>query len=357
MKNKLATPPENLSEEKIALEAPKHPLKIIALNSGRAFAQKICHHLNNSHDYPVEHIAPIKTEEVEFANGEIKFVIHESIRGADVYIVQLIDDPLTQKSVNDNLIALASAINAAYYSDAHSITAVIPQFPYSRQDKRKGRESITARVAGELLQNSGANCALTLDIHSEAIEGFFLNLKVENIHMGKTLIEYVKSSGLQKNNLMIVAPDVNSAKRGVFFAKNLKTDLAIIDKVRNYSQPSTISNMHLIGDVSGRDILICDDMLATGSTLLAACRLLKKHDAKNIYAAVALPFFSRKVYKVFNTAYQEENLFNKIIGSNAVWWDDELRQFPWYHTLDATDLFAKVIAHLNKNLSVSELLE
>ncbi len=335
------------------IAAPRHPLKILALESGRTFANKICDHLKKN-DSSIS-ISPSK--EITFANGEFKYIVSESIRGADVYIVQLIDDPLSKKSVNDNLMALACAINAAYYSDAHSITAVIPQFPYARQDKRKGREPITARIVGDLLHRAGATRAITLDIHSEAIEGFFAELKLENLHMGRLLIEYVKAE-LLSENLMVVAPDVNSAKRGGFFAKALDTELAIIAKSRDYAKISVIDSMRLVGNVSGRNILICDDMLATGGTLLNACQLLKNEGAQRIYAAVALPFFNADAAKKFAKAYtQKEKLFDGIIGSNAVNRKPIFSTYPWYHEIDVTKLFADVIYNLTRNASVSELLE
>lgn len=330
-------------------------LKILACDSGRLFALSMIEHLNllrgkkDKSDF-------CQSQEITFANGEIKTVIDESIRGSDVYVVQLLDDPLkSNRSINDNLIALAGAINAAYQSDAHRVTAVIPQFPYSRQDKKKGREPITAKIAGRLLEISGAKHAITLDIHSEAIEGFFERLKLQNLHMGRILIEYVKKN-IATKHLMVVAPDVNSAKRGLFFSKNLSLELAIIDKVRDYSKTSTISNMRLVGSVEGKDVLICDDMLATGGTVLSACQLLKDQGAKDIFIAVAFPFFSGNAVENFDKAY-EKGWFNKIIGTNAVFWDGNLaKELKWYEELDVTNLFAQVVYNLHLGESVSTLL-
>lgn len=330
-------------------------LKILACDSGRLFASSMMDHLiqlggDESKKYFCQ------SQEITFANGEIKTVIDESIRGSDVYVVQLLDDPLKDNtSINDNLIALASAINAAYQSDAHRVTAVIPQFPYSRQDKKKGREPITAKIAGRLLEIAGAKHAITLDIHSEAIEGFFERLKLQNLHMGRILIEHVKKS-IPTKRLMVVAPDVNSAKRGLFFSKNLSLELAIVDKVRDYSKTSSVSSMRLVGSVEGKDVLICDDMLATGGTVLSACKLLKDQGAKDIFIAVAFPFFSGDAAKNFDGAY-EKGWFKKVIGTNAVFWDGNLaKEFGWYEELDVTNLFAQVVYNLHLGESVSTLL-
>ena len=333
-------------------------LKIIACESGSLFAKNIDRHLKRllgkENDQTFSSIA--KSEEVVFANHERKTVIGESIRGTDTYVVQLLDDPLSSCSVNDNLIALSTAINASYQSDAYRVTAVIPQFPYARQDKKKGREPITAKIAGRLLEIAGAKHAITLDVHSEAIEGFFEKLKLQNLHMGRILLDFIQKEYLSKpNSMMVVAPDVGSAKRGVFFAKNLGVDLAIIDKVRDYSRQSNITKMRLVGSVEGKDVLITDDMLATGGTALNACKLMKDKGAEKIYIAVALPFFSGNAIERFREGY-EQGLFQKVIGTNAVCWGEKLEREEWYLELDISELFAKVIYNLHIGKSVSTLL-
>ena len=150
-------------------------LSIAACNSGKGFANRLIQELQRiakkENDTTVYRLK--ETEETVFPNREVKFVIKEFIRGDDFYIIQCIDDPLSEQSVNDNLMVLVTAIHAAYQSDPDHITAVIPQFPYSRQERRKTREAITAKIVAQLLENVGAQRVLTLDIHSEAIQGFF----------------------------------------------------------------------------------------------------------------------------------------------------------------------------------------
>ncbi len=150
-------------------------LSVMACESGRPLANRILKHLNEiiRRDDPDFNLSLVDSEEITFANGEMKTVIEENIRGADLYIVQAIDDPLSPKTINDNLMALLTAINAAYQSDADSITVVVPQFPYSRQERKKTREGITAKQIASFMEFSGANRVITLDIHAEAIQGFF----------------------------------------------------------------------------------------------------------------------------------------------------------------------------------------
>lgn len=343
-------------------------LKIIALKSGLRFGENICQHLQQIYQSNgiYREIKLVEIEEVRFSNGEIKVVINESIRGGDVYIVQLFDDPSNlsenandhtphiRSSINDNILAMTTAIQSVFYSDVMRITAVIPQFPYSRQDKRKGREPITAKLVGNFFESAGANRVITLDIHSENIEGFFNRLTMENLRMGRILIEHIQKN-YDLSNLKIVAPDIGSAPRNVFFAQNLKCDLAIIHKTRDYSQLSAISTMSLVGDVDGNDVLICDDMIATGGTIINACKLLKEKGARNITIAIALPYFSLGV-EDFEKAYQQ-GLFTKVIGTNAVSWGLELKAREWYHELDVSGLFAQVIFNLNHYDSVSKLLK
>ncbi len=337
-------------------------MKIIALNSGKEFGESICRHMEQIYRKVglYRKISLLDIDEVRFSNGEVKVVINESIRGGDVYIVQLFDQPSNPQnkstyhnSINDNIFTMATAIQAVYYSDVTRITAVIPQFPYSRQDKRKGREPISAKMIGNFFETCGANRVITLDIHSDNIEGFFNKLMMENLRMGRILIDYIKKN-FDLNNLMVVAPDVGSASRNVYFAQNLQCDLAIIHKTRDYSKLSTIATMSLVGEVKDKDVLIFDDMIATGGTIINACRLLKEKGAKKIAIAVALPYFSLGIDD-FQKAY-EQKFFDQVIGTNAVSWGVELKGLKWYRELDVSELFAQVIFNLNHNDSVSQLL-
>ena len=326
-------------------------IAIIGLDHKHFFSEKICQALTR---FLKKEVTLVDAEEMIFANKEIKVTIQESIRGKDVYIVHLFDEPLGQKSINDNIFTLACAAQSAYYSGAFRITGVIPQFPYARQDKKKGREPITAKIIGNLLESVGISHLITLDIHSEAIEGHFNNIRLENLHMGRLLIDYIQQN-LKLENLMIVAPDIGSAKRGGFFAKKLNLPLAIVDKVRNYSQQSKITGMTLVGSVKDKDVIICDDMIATGGTIINACKLLKDNGAQNVYVAIALPYLSGNAIERLEKAH-DEGYLKKIITSNAVHWGEKLNNTDWYETLDITDFFANAIHNLHSGLSLSDLL-
>lgn len=333
-------------------------LSVMACESGRPLAGRILDSLNRIIEQEEEtdfKLRLVNTEEITFANGEIKTVINENIRGADVYIIQSIDDPKALKSINDNLISLITAINAAYQSDADSITIVIPQFPYSRQERKKTREGITAKQVASFLETAGADRVITLDIHAEAIQGFFNTAKLEDLHASNTIINYFQQN-IVFDELVVAAADVGGADRARFYSKRLKTDFAIVDKARDYSRKSTIESMRLVGEVDGKDILIPDDMISTGGTMVNAAKLLKQKGAKDIYIACSLPFFNYPAVERLREAY-ETGYIKLVLGTDAVFWgEDFLKSNVWYKEVSIAPLFARVIYNINTKQSVSELL-
>ncbi len=334
-------------------------LCIMACESGRNFAERIITHLNKcaQEDGLEAQYRLHPTDEIVFPNGEVKVVINEYIRGDDVYIIQCIDDPLRDRSVNDNLMALVTAIHAAYQSDPDHITAVIPQYPYSRQERRKTREAITAKLVANMIEDAGAQRVLTLDIHSEAIQGFFNFTKLEDMHASGEIMNYLLNTlKLDTSNLVVTGPDVGSADRARHYSKALGTDLAIVDKARDYSKVGVVESMRLVGDVKDKNVLIVDDMIATGGTLLHAAALLKEKGAKDIYVAVSLPFFNGNAVERIDRAYQD-GLIKLVIGTDAVFWGEAfVENTPWYQEVSVAPLFARVIYNINKKRSVSKLL-
>lgn len=338
-------------------ERSRGRLSIISCDSGKGFAQRMVHQLNQMVDN-TNATCYRASKEVFFSNHEVKTVIQDNIRGDDVYIVQCIDDPQVrgERSVNDNLMALCTAIDAAYNADADRITAIIPQYPYSRQERKKERESITARQIAMFLEMSGADRVITLDIHAEPIEGFFRQGRFENIHASRTIIDHIKGK-YQIPDLTVVAPDVGSVERARFYSRELKADLAVVDKVRDYSKPSSIESVRLIGSVQDRNILITDDMIATGGTIVNAARLLRENGAKDIYLICSLPYFNGAAVEKLDVAYQE-GLIKRVIGTDAVFHgEDFVAKHEWYEEVSVAELFARVIYNINNRLSVSEILK
>ncbi|PIQ26905.1 phosphoribosylpyrophosphate synthetase [bacterium (Candidatus Blackallbacteria) CG17_big_fil_post_rev_8_21_14_2_50_48_46] len=344
-------------------------LSILACASGNAFAQRLVAHLNHLLDDQYgaqrwEDTCRRSSKEIFFSNNEVKTVITENIRGDDVYIVQCMDDPLVRgaengenrRTLNDNLMALCTAIDAAYNADAQTITVVIPQYPYSRQERKKERESITARQIAMFLEASGADRVITLDIHAEPVEGFFRSAHFENIHASGPITKHIKQY-YDLTDLTLVAPDVGSVQRARHYSLQLGTDLAIVDKQRDYSRPSSIENVRLIGSVEDRNVLIIDDMIATGGTIVSATKLLKENGARDIYLACSLPYFNGAAVEKLDAAVRE-GYIRKVIGTDAVFHGEAfVEKYDWYEEVSVAKLFADVIFRINQRESVSELLK
>lgn len=330
-------------------------VSLILCRSGKEFGKRVYAHLAPlCRDMDVN-FKLIDSEEVWFKNGEMKTMIKEPIRGDDVYIVQQFTDPLSDKSVNDNFMALLTAIDAAHQADAGRITALIPQFPYSRQERRKEREGITAKLAARCMEDTGLDRVVTIDIHAEAIAGFFDRAKLENLHASNPIMEELNKI-YSDGDFAVVAPDTGGTDRARFYAKKMAKDFAIIYKSRDYSKISTIDIMKLIGSVKDRNVFVVDDMIDTGGTMVKACELLKEHGAQKVMVACTFPFLNGSGVELMRKAY-ENGVIDVIIGTDAVFRGQEfLKAEPWYREVSVAPLFARVIYNINQNKSISALL-
>lgn len=330
-------------------------LSILACESGRPFAKKILDEIIKKK----EDVKFISSSEVKFANTERKVVIEESIRGADVYIIQDVENSANDCSVDENLRALKTAIDAAYRSDANYITAVIPVFPYARQDKQKGREGITAAAVAREIEDAHANHVITLDVHNISIAGFFRKAKFEDLHASKNIINYIIKNKEMFNleNLVVMPPDVGGAPRAKHYAKQLRTRLVFAYKDRNYNIPNSLESIQIVGEVKGKDVLIVDDMIDTAETLIEVIKAAKEKSAKRIYAACSLSLFNRDALERIAKAYEKKYL-TAVIGTDAVYHrEDFQKKNPWYKEVSVAGYFAKVISRLNQGKSISKLLE
>ncbi|MBN1792286.1 ribose-phosphate diphosphokinase [Candidatus Woesearchaeota archaeon] len=333
-------------------------LGVLACESGRHFAEKVVARLREILEDEGERPDPLlrPSREIRFSNTEVKTEIDESIRNQDLYIFQDVENNSKGFSVNDNLMALKTAINAARFSNAHCITAVIPVYPYARQDKSKTREGISAAMVATELEGLGVSRIITLDLHNEAIAGFFRRATLENLRASESLIKYINNK-IGISNLVIVAPDAGGAARANFYAKKLGLKLALIHKERDYSKTSTIENMSLIGEVEGRDVFVVDDMIDTAGTVVNAAKKLKDEGAKRVFFAASLALFNGPVVERIDDAYKNGWL-DKVVGTNVVFRSkDFAKEHPWYEEVPLERYFARVIFNINKGLSISRLME
>ena len=315
----------------------------------------------------------IPVKYVRFANGEVKAEILEAVRGLRLFIVYDLsnsypirlhdnEEPVTL-SINDHLMFLFTTINALKNSGVESVTLVLPTYPYARQHKKSAREALTAALFGRMCENMGVERIITLDIHSREIENCFNETHLENLHASyQALIKLHKVIDFNDPDLVVVSPDTGAVQRNRFYAEALHRPLAILYKERDYSivskdaRHTNIRSISLLGDVKGKTVLMADDMIGTGGTLLVAMSELKNFGAKRIICLVSLPFFNGNAREEFDKAYRE-GVFYRVIGTNAVFHDKSLTDKEWFIQADVTELFARVISRLHHGRPLSPLLD
>jgi ribose-phosphate pyrophosphokinase len=239
-----------------------------------------------------------------FSNGEVYCRFEESIRGADVFLIQpTCGNPVTGVNANDSLMELLIMIDAAVGASAHRVTAVTPWFGYSRQDKKSApREPISARVVARMLESAGADRVLTMDLHAGQLQGM-CQVPVDHMTAMIMLAQYFADLHLNEQ-LVVVAPDAGRVKLNKKFADQVGAGLAILDKVRPRQQVAQID--HVIGDVAGKTAVIVDDIIDTGGTLRAAGDALTRAGVSRVYAAATHGVFSGAAYENLAAAPFEE---------------------------------------------------
>ncbi len=274
-----------------------------------------------------------------FPDREISVQIDENVRGRDVFLVQSIVG-----SPNDMLMELLIVIDALKRASAHSITAVIPYFGYSRQDRKdKPRVPITAKLVANLLTTAGATRVLTMDLHAGQIQGFF-DLPVDNLYGRPPLAAEVLKQGI--HNLIVMAPDLGAIKLARAYANQLRADFAVMDKRRKSSEEVEI---HAImgNDVRGRSVLLVDDMCSTGETLVKAAEVCQREGAKRIFAACTHPLLVGEAAKRI-----EKSVIEKFFCSDTVPFTSESTKISIVSVLP---LFAEAIKRTHRAESISEI--
>jgi len=278
-----------------------------------------------------------------FSEGEIRVKINENVRGKDVFIVQPTCPP-----PNDNLMELLIMIDALKRSSAQRITAVIPYFGYARQDRKdQPRVPITAKLVANLLTIAGANRILTVDLHAGQIQGFF-DIPVDHLFAVGVFIDYLSKLKLQ--DLVIVSPDVGGIKMARAYAKRLSADLAIIDKRRD--SPEKTEVMYILGKVEGRNAIIVDDLIATGSSLIEAVQALKKAKAKSVRAAISHGVLSGPARERIGKCKELEEL----VITDTITLDNQ-KKHPRIKVLSVADLLGEAIKRIHNEESVSSLFD
>ncbi|MFL2552739.1 MAG: ribose-phosphate pyrophosphokinase [Gammaproteobacteria bacterium] len=282
--------------------------------------------------------ASVKT----FSDGEISVEIEENVRGQDIYIIQPLCDP-----VNDNLMELLIMVDALKRSSVERISVVLPYFGYSRQDRRarSARVPITAKVVANMLTSMGVERLLTIDLHADQIQGFF-DIPVDNIYATPLFLADIHKQNYQ--DTIIVSPDVGGVVRARALAKQLNSDLAIVDKRRPEANVSEV--MQIIGDVKDKCCIIVDDICDTAGTLCHAADALKDQGASKVFAYITHPIFSGKADQNINNS-----TIDGIIVTDTIKLSKKINDTGKIRQITVAEMLAETLRRIDNKESVSSL--
>ncbi|MDO8675773.1 MAG: ribose-phosphate pyrophosphokinase [Candidatus Omnitrophota bacterium] len=311
-------------------------LAVLGGNANPALTAEICGILK---------ITQTKVLVDRFSEGEIRVQIKENIRGRDVFIVQPTCQP-----VNDNIMELLILIDAARRASADRITAVLPYYGYARQDRKdQPRVPITAKLVANIIVAAGANRVLTMDLHASQLQGFF-DIPVDHLYAIDVLSNYFKDKNLYGPDIVVVSPDVGGLKMARAYAKRLHAGLAIVDKRR--MSPDKTEVMHILGEVSGKNVVLVDDILATASSIIEGVTALKANGAKSIYAAVSHGVLSGPAKQRIRDCQD----LKEVVITNTIPLADAGSN-PKIKQLSVAPLLAEAIARTHNGESISSLFE
>ncbi len=277
-----------------------------------------------------------------FSDGEVMVEIMEHVRGKDVFLMQSTCAPS-----NDNLMELLVMIDAIRRSSAGRITAVIPYFGYARQDRRPrtARVAISAKLVASMITAAGANKVVVMDLHADQIQGFF-DIPTDNIYAAPVLLGDIWKH--EYENLLVVSPDVGGVVRARAMAKQLETELAIIDKRR--PRPNEAKIMHILGDVKDRSCILMDDMVDTGNTLCEAAAALKANGARRVAAYCTHPVLSGKAIETLN-----KSVLDELVVTDTIPLSEEAQACDRIRQLSIAELLAEALRRIAEEDSVSSL--
>ena len=306
--------------------------KIFCGKANEPLADEVCHFLGLTRG---------QAQLTRFADGEAYVQIQENVRGGDVFVMQP-----TCRPVDEHLMELLLMIDALKRASARRITAVVPYYGYSRQDRKdKPRAPISAKLVADLLTSAGANRALLIDPHAPQIQGFF-NIPVDHLFASPVLVDHFKRLNLP--NLTVVSPDAGGVERARFFAKKMDSALAIVDKRRVEMNVAEV--MHVIGDVKGRTCLVIDDLIDTAGTLVKTAAALMENGASAVYACASHPVLSGPAVQNIS-----KSCITEVVVTNTIPLTAEAQAEPKIRVLTIAGLIGRAIQSIHEETSVSRL--
>jgi ribose-phosphate pyrophosphokinase len=307
-----------------------NPIKFFALSASQCLGEKIAESFGTTLG---------KYTLLRFKDNEIQPSFEESIRGCDVFIIQSTCAPA------ENIMELLLAIEAAKHASAQEVNILIPYYGYARQDRKdKPRVSIGAKLMADLITAAGATRVMTMDLHASQIQGFF-NIPLIHLDSNVIFIPYIRN--LELDNMVIASPDVGGVKRARYFAEILRTEIVISDKHRK--NPNEVEEMRIIGNVEGKNVIIVDDIIDTGNTLIKAADLMISSGALTVRAFATHPVFSDGACEKL-----ENSKLSEIVVCDTL----PLRKpYSKIKVLSSASLFAKAIRSVYEHGSISKLFE
>ncbi|GAB6932049.1 ribose-phosphate diphosphokinase [Calditerricola satsumensis] len=308
-------------------------LKVFTGNSNPALAQEIADHIG----------VPLGNARASrFSDGEIQIKLEESVRGADVFVIQSTCYP-----VNENLMELLVMVDALKRASAKSINCVIPYYGYARQDRKaRARDPITAKLVANLIETAGANRVITMDLHATQIQGFF-DIPVDHLLGVPILAKYFLEKGL--DNIVVVSPDHGGVTRARKMAERLAAPIAIIDKRR--PEPNVAEVMNIVGDVKGKTAILIDDIIDTAGTITLAAKALLEHGAREVYAACTHPVLSGPAIERI-----QHSPIKELVVTNTIPLTPEKR-LDNIVVLSVAPIIGEAIIRVHEELSVSKLFD
>jgi len=367
------------------ITVPDGKLGIIALKSSEKLGKKVDEYLvrwrkeradldtknlmfngYTKESYLIENDCP------RFASGEAKGTIKDSVRGTDLYILADVTNTGIEYNLGGRMVPMTpdehyadiKRIIAASAGKAHRINLIMPFLYESRQHKRTSRESLDCALALQELVSMGVQNIITFDAHDPRVQNAIPTIGFENLmptyQFIKCLLKSIPDLILDPKHMMVISPDEGAMHRAIYFANHLGVDVGMFYKRRDYSKVVNgknpiVAHEFLGDDVEGQDVIIVDDMIASGESMLDVCRKLKDRKAKRVFCLATFGLFTAGL-DIFDKAY-EEGIFDRVISTNVTYQNPELFTKPWYCSTDLSKYIAIIIDHLNHDSSISELLD
>ncbi len=307
-------------------------IKVFSGTSNPVLADSVCTYLG---------VAPGNVKIAPFPDSEKFIKLEDDVRGKDCFVIQSTCCP-----VNDNLMELLVFLDCFRRASAARITAVIPYFGYARQDRKdEGRVPITAKLVANLITTAGADRVLSIDMHAAQLQGFF-DIPMDHLMAEPVLTRYFRSKKLE--DLTVVAPDVGNMKKAAKYASTLGAELAIIHKRR--ISGSKVECGEVIGEVEGRNIVMCDDMISTAGTLCSAAKVLKERGAKQIIAGATHGVFVGQAFERIEAAP-----FDEVVVTDTIPLNNTAKNIEGIKVLTVSELLGEAIKRIHRNESVSAM--